>query len=89
MVVWFRKKYNLSPKDPRFLAVTYEEIQEDWLVERLTENPELTLEELKVDREADEEWMNQEEQKEVEARLKEIFSKQKPEDFEVVERETR
>jgi hypothetical protein len=46
IVVWFRKKYNLSPKDERFLKMTYEEIQEDWLLDRLTDNPKLTLEEL-------------------------------------------
>jgi hypothetical protein len=88
LIVWFRKKYNLSPKDPRFLDVTYEEIQEDWLVEQLAENPHLTLAELTVNRAADEEWMNKMEQEEIESHLKEIFSKPKS-DFEVLERETR
>ena len=89
LILWFRKKYNLSPKDPRFLEVTYEEIQEEWLVEHLTENPNLTLEELTVTRTADNEWMNKIEQEELEAKLKEIFSKPSAGDFEVVERETR
>ena len=89
IVVWYRKKYELSPKDPRFLEMTFEEIQEEWLIDKLHENPELTLQDLAYDSSSDEEWMASVEQKEVQETLKKIFSKSKDSDFEEVERETR
>jgi len=89
-MVWFRKKYNLSPKDPRFLEMTYEEIQEDWLIDRLTEDPNLTLKDLEYDSSSDDEWISTVERKLEQERLKEEFQKpKKEEDFEEVERETR
>ena len=57
MATWFRRKYNLSPKDPRFLEVTHEDITEDWILEQLEKNPNITYEELtRKSAASDEEW---------------------------------
>jgi len=90
ILLWFRKKYNLSPKDPRFLEMTYEEIQEDWLVDKLHEDPSVTLKDLEYDTSSDEEWMKTMERHLEQEELRKVFSKPKPkEEFVEVERETR
>ncbi len=33
--LWFRRRYNLPPNDPRFLSLTYEELLVDYLTEQL------------------------------------------------------
>lgn len=42
---WFRRKYNLSPRDPRFLEATIEDILTDWWAYRYAENPNLEISE--------------------------------------------
>jgi hypothetical protein len=101
IIAWFRKKYNLSPKDPRFLEMTLEEIQEDFLIDRLIEDPNTTLENFTARGTSDSEWMLSIEKEELVNRLKQIFEgkqvrtfkKQElmpnAKDFEEIERETR
>lgn len=36
---WFRRKYNLTRSDPRFLAATLDEMYEDYWAHRITEDP--------------------------------------------------
>jgi hypothetical protein len=36
---WFRRQYNLPPNDPRYLAITPEEIEEDYWAHHYFENP--------------------------------------------------
>ena len=38
---WFRKKYNLPPNDPRFLALTDEEIETEYWTYYYEENPDV------------------------------------------------
>ena len=40
MEFWFRRKYNLSPTDPRFLDASYEEILLDYYTWRAFEHPD-------------------------------------------------
>ena len=39
MEFWFRRKYNLTPNDPRFLSLTREEIIADYWAHQYYENP--------------------------------------------------
>ena len=57
IVIWFRKKYNLSPKDPRFLEMTMEEIQEEFLLDAVEKNPSTKLEDMLYTKSSDEDWM--------------------------------
>lgn len=66
-----------------------EEIQEDWLMERLYEDPSLTLESLQYDSSSDEEWMINTQKTIEQEELKKVFNKAKEKDFEEVERESR
>jgi hypothetical protein len=36
---WFRRKYNLPPNDPRFLALTPEDIEAEYWAHRYYDNP--------------------------------------------------
>lgn len=36
---WFRRKYGLTPNDPRFLALTLDEIETDYWAHHYAENP--------------------------------------------------
>jgi hypothetical protein len=36
--LWFREKYNLPPTDPRFLAMTEEDIEAEWWAYKFQEN---------------------------------------------------
>ena len=36
---WFRRKYNLSPNDPRFLDCSLEQMMADFWAHHYTENP--------------------------------------------------
>lgn len=70
--------------------MTYEEIQEDWLMDRLLEDPTLPLKSLEYDTSSDEDWMKTVQTKVTQEELKKVFQKPKKEDeFEEVERETR
>jgi hypothetical protein len=35
---WYRRKYNLTPRDPRFLELTLEEIQTDYWMHYFADN---------------------------------------------------
>jgi hypothetical protein len=70
---WFRKKYNLTPNDPRFLEMTLDEIKEEFFLDRLSENPEFKLESLTHDTTADEEWMLAQEKEQIDETLKKVF----------------
>jgi hypothetical protein len=101
LAVWFRRKYNLSPKDPRYLEMTSEELMEDWLLEQLEINPKVTYEELLFKTSTDDEWMEKMERESNLKALKTIFDEKKatpPEEkvellgekeFEVIESETK
>ena len=56
---WFRRKYNLPPNDPRFLSLTPSEIQKEYLIHHLWENPDFKLEDLDGPSTSDEEWIKQ------------------------------
>lgn len=46
---WYRRKYNLSPRDPRFLEVTLDEIWEDWWAHKYFDDPKAAEEEFEDD----------------------------------------
>lgn len=67
-----------------------EEIQEDWLIERLDENPNLEMKDLVYDSSSDEQWLLEKEREIVTEKLRELFNKPpKESEFEEIERETR
>ena len=70
---WFRKKYNLTPTDPRFLEMTPETIKKEFFLERLSENPEFKLEDMEKDNSADDDWMKMQESDSTNEFLKNIF----------------
>jgi hypothetical protein len=39
IVFWFRKQYNLSPRDPRFLALTPEEVEAEYYAHEFAARP--------------------------------------------------
>lgn len=39
MAYWFRNKYNLTPKDPRFLCMTPEEIETEYWAAHYYDKP--------------------------------------------------
>ena len=42
---WYRRKYNLSPRDPRFLELTLDDIWEEWWAHRFADDPRAAEEE--------------------------------------------
>lgn len=40
---WFRRKYSLAPTDPRFLAMTIDDIQTEWWAHQFADNPNLDI----------------------------------------------
>ncbi len=103
IAIWFRRKYNLSPKDNRFLEMTSEEMLKDYFLDKVLENPEIQLSDLIKDKSLDESWMAEQEAEMVNEALKKRFEKKDvgvitlpkaptttmADDFEEIIRETR
>lgn len=39
MTFWFRRKYQLSPRDPRFLELSLDEIWAEWWAHQFADDP--------------------------------------------------
>jgi hypothetical protein len=74
---WFRKKYNLAPTDERFLAMTPEDIKYEYLLHLVSEKPDLKVEDIVKDVEADDAWIKQQEDEVLQDNLRELFDKSK------------
>jgi hypothetical protein len=72
--------------------MTHSEILEDYLVDKIEENPELKLEMLTHDKTLDSAWLEEQQQAEINEALKQTFSKNNkkelPNDFEVIAKDS-
>ena len=72
----------MSPKDPRFLDITSDEILKDYFLDRISEKPAIELNEILKDKTADDEWVRKQQQEILKEELDRVFKKPKEDDFE-------
>jgi hypothetical protein len=89
IAIWFRRKYSLSPKDPRYLDITFEEMLQEYFLEKVEEKPDIKIEELIQDKTLDSNWIEEQQQEEIKESLKKRFANLNDEDFETLAEDKR
>jgi hypothetical protein len=69
--------------------MTFEGMLEEYFLEKVEENPDISLNSIMRDKNADSNWIDEQLQEDAKEEVDKYFKKLKEKDFEIVEKETR